>query len=479
MRSASSTNSARRSFDIIEHTSARLEEVEGIGKKRRQEIRESWMKQKSVHEIMVFLHERGISTARALRIHKTYGEDAITVLQAEPVSSRRGHSRRRVQDGRRDRGEHGHRPGRAPAGARRAASTRWRRPRRRGTAACPPRCCCEEAEKILGVGAALIDAQLAEMLADETLTQERVAGEVMIYLPELLGAEQSIAERLRELLELPAAYPAMDIEKAIAWCETKTGKQLAESQRRAVREALRQRVLIITGGPGVGKTTIVNSILTILRAKKVRVKLAAPTGRAAQRLGESTGLEAVTLHRLLESQGEGAWGRSRSKRLEGDLFVVDEVSMVDAPLMARLLDALPDEAHLLLVGDADQLPSVGPGAVLHDLIAGRERALRAVDGGFPSGRAEPHHHRCARHQSRRDARSAGGARTRISSSSSAAAPEEIQQTIVQLVRDRLPARVWFRSRDRHPGALSDEPAIARHPGLQRSCSRKRSIRRTN
>jgi exodeoxyribonuclease V alpha subunit len=428
-------------FDIIEHTSARLEEVEGIGKKRRQEIRESWMKQKSVHEIMIFLHERGISTARALRIHKTYGDGAIPVLKQNPYRLAvdiQGVGFKTADEIAANMGIARDAPQRVRAGLLYAME----KGAEAGHCCLPVALLREEAAKILGVSAALLDEQLAAVCADGTLQPERVSGEDVVYLPELLGAEDAIARRLGEMLQLPAAHPALAIEKALAWCETKTGKQLAESQRRAVREALERRVLIITGGPGVGKTTIVNSILTILRAKRVRVKLAAPTGRAAQRLGESTGLEATTLHRLLEYQGEGAWGRDRTRRLAGDLFVVDEVSMVDAPLLARLLNALPDEAHLLLVGDADQLPSVGPGAVLHDLIAGavvpcvrltevfRQAARsRIITAAHAINRGEMP-----------DLRPAPDADFFFLERGSA---EEIQQTVVQLVRDRLPAKYGF------------------------------------
>jgi exodeoxyribonuclease V alpha subunit len=155
----------------------------------------------------------------------------------------------------------------------------------------------------------------------------------------------------------------------IEMAERRTGKTLAESQRRCVKEALHSRAMIITGGPGVGKTTILNTLLTIVCDKGVRVVLAAPTGRAAKRMSESTKMEAKTLHRLLEYQGEGQWGRHRGRQLSGDLFVIDECSMIDTPLMAQFLSALPVGAHLLLVGDADQLPSVGPGMVIGDLIA--------------------------------------------------------------------------------------------------------------
>ncbi len=226
-----------------------------------------------------------------------------------------------------------------------------------------------QAEKLLEIPSAI----LAEALQAELATGEVVADLIdtrrCIFLAYLWRAERLIAHRLQTLIHERPPWPVIDAERAIGWVEKKFGVTLAVSQRAAVALALANKLLVVTGGPGVGKTTLVNSILKILCAKSVAVALCAPTGRAAKRLAESTGLAAKTIHRLLEADPRnGGFKRCEANPLTCELLVVDEVSMVDVPLMASLIRALPPQAGLLLVGDVDQLPSVGPGQVLADII---------------------------------------------------------------------------------------------------------------
>ncbi len=356
-------------FDKIEAEPGRLREVTGIGPVRAKRITDAWAEQKVVREIMVFLHQNGVGTARAVRIYKTYGLDAVQVMTENPYRLTR------------DIRGIGFKTADAIAmklGVEKTAMIRLRAGVSFALAeAMDEGHCGLPTEKLIPLAKELLDAP-ADLITT-ALDLERSEGNVIAdtvgdtpctFLAGLYRAEQNIADRLVRIANGMLPWPWIDEEKALPWIEKRSGLQLAESQKAAIRLALKAKVLVITGGPGVGKTTIVKSILQILSAKGVKLLLCAPTGRAAKRMTEATGVEAKTIHRLLEVDPKsGGFKRDEGNALDCDLLVVDEASMVDVMLMRALVKAVPDHAALLIVGDIDQLPSVGPGQVLADIIS--------------------------------------------------------------------------------------------------------------
>src|SRR6202521_2054716 len=356
-------------FDVIEAAPARLREVTGIGPVRAQRITGAWAEQKVVREIMIFLHSHGVGTARAVRIFKSYGADAVQVMTETPyrlardirgigfktadaIAMRLGIEKTAVI--------------RVRAGISYALTEAMDE----GHCGLPAEELTPLAVELLEVPGELIQTALDLELAERTVIADTVGETACIFLAGLYRAEQVIAERILRLANGKLPWPYIDSEKALPWIEQKTGLSLAESQVAAIRLALLSKVLVITGGPGVGKTTIVNSILRIVAAKGMSLLLCAPTGRAAKRMPEATGFEAKTIHRLLEVDPKGGGFKENSDTpLECDFLVVDETSIVDVLLMQALMRAVPDHAALLIVGDIDQLPSVGPGQVLADVIA--------------------------------------------------------------------------------------------------------------
>lgn len=354
-------------FRVIEEESQRLEEVAGIGKSRRLRIKDSWKRQKSVRDIMIFLHLHGLSTARALRLFKTYGQEAVNILRADPYRLARdipGVGFKTADDIARQMGQPPEAPRRLAAGILHALE----QAERQGHCALPRPALLEEAARLLETEADGLEMPLSQLILEGRVVVESKGDEVLVFSTDLHGAEEAVAGRIARLLQTPSSLPTLDPEAAIAWFERHHSLKLSDEQSDAVLRAAKERFFVLTGGPGVGKTTILRALIEILAAKKVNPVLCAPTGRAAKRLSESTGREAFTLHRALEYQPVAGFARNRHRPLAGDLFIIDESSMIDLRLMAAFLEAVPAHGHVLLVGDADQLPSVGPGNVLADLI---------------------------------------------------------------------------------------------------------------
>ncbi len=356
-------------FDVIEETPERLLSLPGIGQKRKDRVVAAWAEQKVIREIMVFLQSYGVGTSRAVRIYKTYGNDAVAKVSENPyrlaldiygigfktadtIAQKLGIPKDSLI--------------RAQAGVRHVLQELSGE----GHCACEKEKLIETASKLLEISAELSATAIDTEVQEGNVIAEQMEAGLLLYLAALHKAEVGVASHLIRLLGGVVPWSTIDAVKAIPWVEEKACIQLSQSQKMAVELALQNKVLVITGGPGVGKTTLVNSILRIIRAKEANILLCAPTGRAAKRLSESTGLEAKTIHRLLEfDPKQFGFKRNRENPLQADIVVVDEASMIDIVLMNQLLKAIPDTAALLLVGDVDQLPSVGPGAVLSDIIA--------------------------------------------------------------------------------------------------------------
>lgn len=377
-----------RTLEVIEADANLLREVPGIGEKRVANIAAAWEEQKQIKEIMLFLQSQGVSTGLAVKIYKQYGDEAIVIVQRDPYRLAKdiyGVGFKTADKIARQLGIAADAPERLQAGLRYALGTLSDQGHCFATRAQ----LVAEAATLLEVTPEACAAQLDVLIRMEEVIAEPgdALGSVLgsapgsapeteaIYLPPFYHAERGVAGRIRALQAASqdrlAHFRKVDWETAFAWLDLQSDFTLAPQQREAVRMALTEKVSILTGGPGTGKTTIVGSLLKMLATQGGTVLLAAPTGRAAKRLNEATGRPAKTLHRLLEFNPSPAqpFMRDQENPLDADLVIVDESSMLDVLLANHLLKAVALGSHLLLVGDVDQLPSVGPGNVLRDCIA--------------------------------------------------------------------------------------------------------------
>jgi exodeoxyribonuclease V alpha subunit len=366
-----------QTLDIIEDQTERLAEVEGIGKKRIKMIRQAWDDQKEIRVVMLFLQSHGISSAYASKIYKHYGDQSIGIVRENPyrlamdifgigfitadkIAEQLGFSKDSSL--------------RAEAGILFILNQLADE----GHVYYPHEPLMEKCHEVLRIDQNIMAKALESLVASGKIAIEPLNGGIQevtesnqaIYLAKFYFCEKRIAERIKLLFSTPKALRPIKVEKAVEWVQKELSIQLAQNQIEAIRNALNNKVLILTGGPGTGKTTVINAILKIFNAMGARCLLAAPTGRAAKRMSETTGIPAKTLHRLLEySFQSGGFQKNEEKPLNCHVLIVDEASMIDTVLMYHLMKALPPTASFILVGDVNQLPSVGPGNVLKDMIS--------------------------------------------------------------------------------------------------------------
>ena len=362
-------------LEVIENAPDRLIEVPSLGPKRTKLIGAAWIEQKAIKEVMVFLQSVGVSTSISVRIYKEYGDNAIGIVKSEPyklASEVWGIGFKTADAIAVAVGIPHDSPERVKAGLQYALSQATDA----GNCFLPREKLLTEAVKILQVGEELCAKCLEELVEAEGAVREVLPGEFAqteaLYLVPFHRAETALSQQLLRLLKADedklAAFHGVDWTKALSWLRERTGSELAPEQEQAVKLALTEKVAVLTGGPGCGKSFTVRSVVELAKAKGAKVVLAAPTGRAAKRLAELTGAEAATVHRLLELKPGGDAAFDRDRPLPADLVVVDEASMLDVLLANKLAKAVGQGTHLLLVGDVDQLPSVGAGEVLRDLL---------------------------------------------------------------------------------------------------------------
>jgi len=379
-----------KALEIIESDIGRLAEIDGIGKKRIEMIRTAWDEQKEVRSVMLFLQSHGVSTAYAAKIFKRYGQDAIAVVKENPyrlATDIFGIGFLTADQIAEKLGIQRNAPQRIAAGLEYALHQLADE----GHVCYPYLDLCDKITQMLDVDKDLVTAAVAVAVKADRIVIEDVFGNdtgfdennSIVFLKKFYICETGITANFKRIKNHGKSIRKIDTLKAIAWVKEQIHFRLAEKQEQAVKASLEQKALIITGGPGTGKTTIINAIIKILKKAGAKILLAAPTGRAAKRMSEATWERASTIHRMLDcSMKEMGFKKNDKNRLKCDVLIIDEASMIDTVLMHHLLKAVPSAATLILVGDVNQLPSVGPGNVLNDIIQSQAIAVVELDTIF-------------------------------------------------------------------------------------------------
>lgn len=356
-----------KTLDVINEDSGRLREVPGIGPKRAREIKAAWDSQQAYRSLMIFLQTYGVGVRNCLRLIKKYGGEAESILRHEPYRVAReidGIGFKTADQIARNLGFGNASPERIDAGV----VHLLKEMEKEGHTGLPRQELIDRSSDLLEVDAEAVAQRIPELTRSGELSTHPKDAEFH-QLRYLARAEEHVYRAVERIGGSPGQLPPIQVNRAIKWAEDQSGFEFAAEQAQAIRMALENKLSILTGGPGTGKTTILQALVRILKAKKVRILLAAPTGRAAQRMSETTGQRASTLHRLLKfDPAVGAFSMNEDRPLNADFIIVDEVSMLDTLLASNLFRAIPTSAHVLLVGDRHQLPSVGAGQVLKDLM---------------------------------------------------------------------------------------------------------------
>ncbi len=373
-------------LDIIDSTPDMLMEIDGIGPKRIVQIKECWAEQKSIREVMVFLQGHGISPTFAQKVFKTYGEESIPVIERNPYQLSRdiwGIGFKTADDCALKMGIKKDADIRIDSGVEYTLSDLSNE----GHTCFPVDKFLERAKKLLEVEMNLVAARLEFIESEKRIVIDALEFDgqmtACVWLKLFKVSEEGIAKQVHRLLKSKSLLRDVEIKPAIDWAEKKLGIQLADNQRLAVAKSFEDKLHVITGGPGTGKSTITKAILLVLHQLTSKIILAAPTGRAAKRMTEITAMPASTIHMILEFDFNiNGFKKNLENPLDCDLIIIDEASMIDTVLMYSLLKAIPDHARVLLVGDVDQLPSVGAGSVLQDLIEAGSLPVTRLDQIF-------------------------------------------------------------------------------------------------